>query len=127
MDNIVERCAEDLLIALGIEPTETTRAQLAVMAQAVQLFAERDTKYGGVWQQYGALSNLVRSATKVDRLMNVWWHGNVDGSPALHKDSLDDAFDMINYMIFFIRCAREGNVYGTPQRRPLRPVMTDTD
>ena len=40
-----------------------------------------------------------------------WWEADGD-YPALHKDALDDAFDLINYVTFFVQCARDGNISG---------------
>ena len=51
--------------------------------------------------------------------METWWQAPSGlHVPTIHKDSLDDAFDMINYATFFIRNVREGNISG---RRPMRP------
>ena len=88
------------------------------MERAVRLMAERTTAYGLVWKQYGALSNLLSAARKIDRLMNIWWFATEDQPPALHKDALDDAMDAINYLGFFIQNAREGNILGTAPKRP---------
>jgi hypothetical protein len=105
------------LEAIGLPPTKESVAQLEVFAEALRIFASRNAAYGDVWKQYGALSNLLSVARKVDRLMHSWWEGK--GAPAMHKDSLDDAIDNINYTAFFIRNAREGNITGSA---PVRPV-----
>lgn len=103
---------------LGIEQNANNLDHFMVLMEALQTFAERERNYNGVWRQYGALSNLLRSATKIDRLMEVWWH-NPDGAGALHKDGLDDAVDLINYAVFFMRTARDGNLFGSPRDRSL--------
>ena len=97
----------------GTPPAE----HLEVLAKAFGLHLQRTEAYGEVWKQYGALSNLLSAARKIDRLMNVWWRN--DGSiPALHKDVLDDAYDAINYITFFIRNAQNGNIAGSVPSRP---------
>lgn len=108
------------------------------LARIFDVYVERNGKYKGVWRQYGALANLVRAAQKVDRLMSVWWHEvqpecnrpeHQDGHHGpdcfleatrvpLDSEDLDDALDAINHLLFFVRCAREGNLFGTPPERP---------
>jgi hypothetical protein len=121
----VGRFAEELLKAADCEPTEELKEHLLVFLQAVKICNDRTHAYGLVWRQYGALSNLLSAARKVDRLMQVWWF-DPDGGQALHKDALDDAFDLLNYTCFFIQNARMGNIQGTPPRRPLRVVKEGT-
>lgn len=112
---------EVALERLGINPTPEVLEQLEVFLKALAIYDERSAPYGDVWKQYGALNNLVRGATKVDRLMEVWWH-NPDGGKALGKDGLDDAYDALNYMAFFARLVVQGNVSGSgPERR--EPVV----
>jgi hypothetical protein len=86
------------------------------MVEALRIYNSREQSYGSVWRQYGALSNLLSVARKVDRLMHAWWH-QPDG-PYTHKDSLDDAYDGINYVCFFIRNVLDGNMTGSAPERP---------
>lgn len=109
--------AARLMRAHDIDPTPENMEQLNVFLKAVQIYGSRTGSYGQVWRQYGALSNLVSVARKVDRLMHSWWHA-VSGIPALHKDNLDDAFDLLNYAAFFIRNATSGNITGEQPERP---------
>lgn len=85
--------------------------QLAVILEALTIYRQRSRSYGEVWRQYGATANLLQAARKIDRLMQIWYH-NPDGAEALQKDALDDAFDALNYLVFFIRAARDGNLTG---------------
>jgi len=78
----------------------------------------RNQKYKGTWQQYGALSQLVRAAQKVDRLMAVWWYDIDEDRVPLAEEDLDDAEDAINHLLFFMRCARAGNLTGVLPNRP---------
>lgn len=82
-----------------------------ILHECQRLYVDRSESYGQAWEQRGGIANLVKAATKIDRL----WAMFVDSSgppPALHKDALDDAYDGINYLVFFIRCVQGGNVTG---------------
>lgn len=93
--------------------------QNEVFEQCLQIHEGRSEAYGEVWRNYGAVSNLLSAARKVDRLMETWWDGMINGTaPSIHKDALDDAYDAINYLAFFIRNAQNGNFTG---ERPERP------
>lgn len=87
-----------------------------VFNEAHRIFIDRSKHYGQLHRQYGALSNLLQAARKIDRLMEYWWHA--EETPAIHKDALDDAFDGLNYLAFFIRNARDGNLTGAAPKRP---------
>lgn len=92
--------------------------QLDVFHKAMETYLERTKAYGDVWRNYGAASNLLSAARKVDRLMKTWWDDLMQGKvPSIHKDALDDAVDAINYLAFFIRNVEAGNLSGT--RPPL--------
>lgn len=100
--------AVQFLEAWGIEPTSTNLTQLNVLLEALQIFETRRI-YGDAWRKYGALSNLLSVARKADRLMEIFWHGPGELE---HKDSVDDAYDLINYAAFFIRNVTDGNMKG---------------
>jgi hypothetical protein len=104
-------------MAVNREYLESLSDQHQVLEEALRIFMDRNKVYNDTWKTYGALSNLVRAAQKVDRMMEVWWH-EMNGGAALGKDTLDDALDAINHLVFFIRCAREGNFTGAPPERP---------
>lgn len=88
----------------------------AVFDEATGLFIARSTAYGDVYKNYGALANLLNGARKIDRTMEAWWQATT--VPVMHKDALDDAFDALNYLNFFIREARAGNITGHTPERP---------
>lgn len=95
---------------LVLEEDKNANDHSEVLDEALRIYVERSQSYGQVWTHYGARANLLNAARKIDRLMESWWRG--EGIPALHKDNLDDAIDAINYLTFFIRCARDGNLTG---------------
>lgn len=109
------------LVERGVPDTPEVRKQLEVFVEALRIFESRNAAYGDVWMQYGALSNLLSVARKVDRTMEAWWHDSPGELPVMHKDALDDAIDLINYAVFFIRNARDGNVTGCAPDRPEVP------
>lgn len=103
-------------------------AHAEVLMKVQRLYEERSESYGQVWRQYGALSNLLNVARKIDRLMEVWWHGWNNGeTPVIHKDALDDAYDAFNYLTFFIRSVGEGNITGSLPQRPDAKVFEMKD
>ena len=99
---------------------------MKVLAKVMAVYVERNAKYRNTWEQYGALAQLVRAAQKVDRLMAMWWFEEYPGSDPearpnrvpLTEEDLDDAEDAINHLIFFMRCARAGNLFGSKPDRP---------
>lgn len=120
MESHVVNAVEDVLEAFGIDINDGTQDQLLVFLTALKIFDERDKVYGDTWTTYGGLNNLLRAATKVDRSMEIWWHDSShNGNPLMHKDNLDDAIDAINYLAFFIRCVRSGNITGSKRARPM--------
>lgn len=107
MDKIIR----DFLGIYDIEADEEeVVAHLEVFLEALRIFQSRKI-YGDAWRRHGALSNLLSVARKTDRLMQVYWHG--DGGMT-HKEGMDDAYDLINYAIFFIRNKEDGNEKGKP-------------
>lgn len=122
MEPSIVESVEEVLNHYGIECTQETRAQFEVFMRALKLFDERNRTYRNVWETYGALSNLLRAATKVDREMEIWWHSADPGhNPLQHKESLDDAYDALNYLVFFIRCVGALNITGSKRPRPVDP------
>ena len=96
-----------LLHAYGLPEDDDTRAQLAIFMNAMSVMVERRGQYMDAWREYGALNNLIRAATKVKRLVNLFWHN--EGGPPYEDRSDDDAIDALNYLAFFLRqsCLRE--------------------
>lgn len=113
-----ELAIQQMLELHGIAYNEETSAHMRLMLECVRVYDSRAKSYGEVWKQYGALSNLLSVARKVDRLMGSWWFRGKGVTPALHKDSLDDAVDLVNYALFFMRNAVSGNLVGHKPERP---------
>lgn len=108
-----------LVRALGYDVTPERLTHAGYLTRALEIFCERNEKYKGVWRQYGALANLVRAAQKIDRTMAVWWfEQGKELPPALDPSHLDDAYDTINHLLFFIICAEGGNLTGKQPEHP---------
>jgi hypothetical protein len=78
--------------------------QIAVFNIATDVCAEREKKYNGLWMEYGwrgCLLHLKSKVARIERAIN---------ERTLQAD-LDDAFDLINYTGFLIRCAAHGLEY----------------
>jgi hypothetical protein len=92
------------LEALEIEPTEEMLNQALMFVVALKTYEKKDQMYGQAWKRLGALNNLTRMATKVERLLEQFWHREDNRNGA----DLDDAVDLLNYDAFFMRQAIEG-------------------
>lgn len=90
--------------------------QLMVAAECADIFMERSEQYREAWRKHGALANLIKASMKMDRLMEVWWHSDMTQAqvekmkPEEKRKLLDDAFDCINYLTFFVRLVGEGTL-----------------
>lgn len=107
-----------ILKAAGLEISETNREQMAVFLDAMTIFQERNARYGDLWKEYGWRGNLLHVQSKAARVRRVWWDGHRIQVPDLgtavdHLQSdLDDAYDLLNYTVFFIRNVEDGNELG---------------
>lgn len=83
-----------------------SRSQHAkVLNRANDIFIERNEKRKDAFLDAGAIGNMVELRKKIDRLWAAWDNPN-------EKD-IDEALDLINTAVFYIRCAEMGNVMGT--------------
>lgn len=82
-----------------------------VQLHALNVMAERNKKYRGIWRRAGWMANLMQVCHKTDRLMTMFWMdpNATDGKEA----DLDDAIDLMNYNAFFIITNREGDARGS--------------
>lgn len=118
---------QNALYALGLDAgaeDHDVHEHGEMLARILGTYVDRNGKYKGAWKQYGALSQLVRAANKIDRLMAVWWFEPdpeaMDQAQRVPMDpaDLDDAIDCINHLLFFLRNAQSGNLFGNPPSRP---------
>lgn len=116
------KASKRFLNDLGLPDTEDNLEQLLVLAECLVIYSSRDGVYGAAWRQYGAVSNVLSMARKVDRVMNEWWSSLLRGEVSDRDgEELDDAVDLINYTVFFLRNVRDGNISGSMPERPQHP------
>lgn len=98
------------LFSLGYpDPSPELKRQFHIFVEALGIYDEKDTLYGQAWKRLGALNNLSRMATKMERLLEMYWHKEIHrGARRGGKLDLDDAFDLLNYTAFFVRQADKG-------------------
>lgn len=101
---------DEALEALELEPTEFNKGQITVFATCLHITSERNRNYGDLWKRYGWLGNLMHVQSKCARLVKMFWEDQK--TPQADSSDLDDAYDLINYVAFFIRNAAEYNERG---------------
>lgn len=116
------RASKQFLQDIGLPDTDDNLDQLNVLVECLVIYSGREDVYGAAWRQYGAVSNVLSMARKVDRVMNEWWTSLIRGEVRDRDgEELDDAFDLINYTVFFLRNVRDGNISGAMPDRPQHP------
>ena len=91
----------DVLEFLGLALSDTNREQLAVMLEALELFDERNVKYGDLWQEGGWQDSAAHLRSKAARV-----HSATKGTLLQPYNFIDDALDAMNYAAFYVRNVR---------------------
>lgn len=99
----------EILELADLESSDTNAEQMSVFLDCMQLFQERNAKYGDLWKEYGWRGNLLHVQSKAARVRKVWWDSK---DPFGHNADIDDALDLINYAAFFIRNVEADNELG---------------
>lgn len=112
MDGVVygdeeSRLIVEFLEANGFESTKTNVYQMRVYMKAMYIFAERNERYKDLWKKSGWFGNIFHIHHKALRLFRNFIREGGEGEP-----SLDDAYDLINYAAFAIRCLELKNKWG---------------
>lgn len=98
-----------------------------VLDEALEVYRERNARYGDAWRRSGWRGTLTDLRRKIERAWSFLWHAEpsdkveitafqdkdpqyVDGGP--NMPDYDDLIDIINYAAFSIRAIREGNRDG---------------
>lgn len=100
----------DVAKDLGISPRDTTLDQISIFRRALEIFESKNNADGGyedLWKQYGWADNLLHMRSKLSRIER-----RFRDQGATHVD-LDDAYDLLNYVVFFIRNVLEENPNGS--------------
>ncbi len=107
------------------ELSQSNDEQAQIFKEAMDIYRERNAKYGDAWRRSGWRGTLTDLRRKIERAWSFLWsaepHDKVeitqmgssepeyaDGDPV----DVDDLFDIINYAAFSIRAVREGNRDG---------------
>jgi hypothetical protein len=97
------------------ELAKSNQEHEAVLMEALEIYKERNAKYGDAWRRSGWRGTLTDLRRKIERAWTFLWHAEPTpfGSPD-HEANVetDDLFDIINYAVFSIRAHREGNRDG---------------
>lgn len=99
------------LEGLGLDGDPSLIEQACVMGECLTLMAERNGRYHDLWKRDGWLGNVFQLTHKASRIRRLFFDRASHGEAVATPDP-DDAFDLINYAIFFIRCLRESNRTG---------------
>lgn len=83
---------DQILLALDVPVTETNGDQMGVLMEAMKTFGVKNEKYKDLWKDYGEEDILLHIKSKAARLMRA-------------GDS-EDAIDLINYAVFYVRLSR---------------------
>lgn len=86
-------------------------AQRLVLHEALQLFmARNEGKYHDLWKAYGAEDSLQHMKSKLARTKQNFQDTLASDAGAL---DIDDALDLINYTVFYIRNVLAGRFLST--------------
>lgn len=86
----------------GESLSDTDRSQLQVLGEAFEKFQERNAKYKDLWKEGGVSDSVHHIHHKATRVRVI---GSTDPGAAI-----DDAIDLLNYTVFFVRNTRDGRV-----------------
>ena len=88
----------ELMVLLGIEPTESNADQFGVFLEALKIHEERNKRYRDVWRESGWKGALFDIKKKASRLWRQYM-----GEEETEGADLDDAYDLMNFAAFFVR------------------------
>ena len=91
--------AEQVVVDLGWEPTETNVKQMRVMLRAFAIFIERNASYRDLWREGGVQDSINHCRSKLRR-MEILKLSNDTTMRTLFEDS---ALDLINFTAFALR------------------------
>jgi hypothetical protein len=96
--------AQKLVAALGgdLPATDTNVRQAAVLMEAFDKFQERNAKRHDLWKVFGWKDSALHMRSKAARIA-LALEGDLDVDP---EELLDDAIDIINYAVFYVRNVR---------------------
>lgn len=106
----ISHVVDVIIDALDLPASVDSADQVTTMLRALEIYGKKDRLYGSAWKRLGALNNLTRMSTKVERLLEMYWHQDnhrLSAESSVVVD-LDDAYDLLNYSCFFVAQASKG-------------------
>lgn len=85
------------------EHSHTDIEQAAVLMEALMIFRERNAKRADLWREFGWEDSTLHIRSKAMRL-GLLLNQEIDVEPV---ELLDDALDLINVSVFFVRNVRD--------------------
>ncbi len=95
---------------LGLSDSDDMVAQLREFVGALKIYQRREKVHQGNWKRFGWKDSIHHMKSKFSRLNQHRLMASVHGEEAFTGD-LDDAYDLMNYTVFFVRNVVGGN-YG---------------
>jgi hypothetical protein len=83
-----------------LEGKVTNEQQMEVLIHAFEIFIERNADRKDLWAEYGVEDSLLHIRSKAGRLARLLGE---DQRLSVKEKDLDEAYDLINYCVFFIR------------------------
>ena len=103
---------KELLRHYRITISQSNLEQLGIFLSALEIMDEREKRYKELWKKDGWKGNLFHVKSKFMRMWQQFWidegRSEVEG-----KSELDDAYDLLNYVAFFLRNYNENNEKGS--------------
>lgn len=103
---VTEVEAATALKAIGIAATPDNIEQMQCLAEAMEIYQERERVRGGLWKEAGAKDSAHHLLSKARRVAFAVEH---DAPEAVY----DDALDAVNYAAFAVRNMRAGRIQPT--------------
>lgn len=96
--------AQYVVEVLGYEPTVTHVEQMEVLLQVFAKFVERNAQYKDLWRNGGPRDSANHIESKAARIQHFTrMIADIDWSLSEVDAPVDDAIDLINYAVFYIR------------------------
>ena len=98
----------------GAEHSQTDIEHAACLVEAMQIFRERNDKYGDLWKEGGAADSAFHLKSKSMRAVILLSKQAQRGghNPEELEAQVDTGLDLVNYALFYVRNVRAGRVGG---------------
>lgn len=110
-----DETTKEFLVRFGINPTEDLVDQVKIFVECLSLRQDRGARYGDTWKVRGYKGSLWMMDHKMLRLWEQWMKNTPDEDND-SREYLDDAYDLINYVCFFIQNVHAGRMWDNSGR-----------